>query len=216
MVPLAFGDGADIPGTPLAPCIVEGKRMPHTALQILFATDFSDGAEPAGQVALDLARRTGAGLHVLHVTRHGWEDEMAEVLRDHVQRFSGVPVTAVVETGSAAERIVSYAERQGLDLVVLGTHGRTGFTRALLGSVAERVARTAHCPVMTVPRDPHAPGLHPRASADQAGEGEPPTPPTICLVCQAASDELICQPCRERIRGEAREPRPQEAAKLLV
>jgi hypothetical protein len=43
-----------------------------------------------------------------------------------------------------------------VELVVLGTHGRTGFTRALLGSVAERVTCTAHCPVMTVPRDLHA------------------------------------------------------------
>ena len=186
-----------------------------TPLQILFATDFSDGAEPAGKVALDLARRTGARLHLLHVTRHGWEDEMAEVLRDHALRFAGAPGTAVVETGSAAERIVAYADAQGIDLVVLGAHGRTGFTRALLGSVAERVARTAHCPVMTVPRDLRAHGLRP-GGAYQGDTSPPALPPTICLVCQTASDELICEPCRARIRGQAREARGREGSKLPV
>jgi nucleotide-binding universal stress UspA family protein len=144
---------------------------------ILFATDFSDGAEPAAAVAANLARRFGARLHVLHVTHHGWEGEMLETLRDYAQRFTQVPVTATVETGSAAERIVAYADRHRVELIVLGAHGRTGFSRALLGSVAERVARTAHCPVMTVPRDgpaepwrAHSPGAGPHPVT------EPPPP----------------------------------------
>jgi hypothetical protein len=107
-----------------------------------------------------------------------------------------------VETGSAAERIVSYADRQRVELIVLGAHGRTGFSRALLGSVAERVARTAHCPVLTVPRE------GPAATANAQALGavphpapEPPPPPLGCVVCNTPGDELICEPCRARVRG---------------
>jgi nucleotide-binding universal stress UspA family protein len=127
--------------------------MPDTRPQVLFATDFSDGAAPAAQIALQHVRRIGGRLHVLHVTRVGWEAEMLDVLHDHVQRITDVPVTAALETGAAAERIVGYADRHGIELIVLGAHGRTGFTRAPFGSVAEGVARKAHCPVMTVPRE---------------------------------------------------------------
>ena len=169
---------------------------------ILFATDFSDGAEPAAAVAANLARRFGARLHVLHVTHHGWEVEMLETLRDHAQRFAGLPVTATVETGSAAERIVSYADRQRVELIVLGAHGRTGFSRALLGSVAERVARTAHCPVLTVPRaGPAAPAHAQALGAVPHPAPEPPPPPLGCVVCNTPGDELICEPCRARVRG---------------
>lgn len=175
--------------------------MPETIPQVVFATDFSDGSEPAGRVALAYATRAGARLHVLHVTRVGWEDEMLEVLRDHVQRYAGVPVTAAVETGSAADRIVAYAHRTGAEVIILGAHGRTGFTRALLGSVAERVARTAPCPVMTVPRDLGRPAPLPAAGRASAALVEPE--PTQCLVCHVPSRESICQACRTRIRGEA-------------
>jgi nucleotide-binding universal stress UspA family protein len=181
--------------------------------QILLATDFSDGAAPAAEVAADYARRLGARLHVLHVTHRGWEGEMLDVLRDYVRRFTGLAVTATVETGCAAERIVACAECNRAQLIVLGAHGRTGFTRALLGSVAERVARTAHCPVMTVPRDLHAEPLRaPRPGAGALTLAEPPPPsPHECLVCSAVADELICESCRARIRGEAYERKwPQE------
>lgn len=174
--------------------------MSEAIPQVLFATDFSDGAEPAGRVALAHAARLGARLHVLHVTRVGWEDEMLEVLRDHVQRFSDVPVTAAVETGCAADRIVAYAQRAGVEVIILGAHGRTGFTRALLGSVAERVARTAPCPVMTVPRDA-SPSLSPGANGAASAVAEAERP---CLVCRTPSREAICAACRARIRGEAR------------
>jgi nucleotide-binding universal stress UspA family protein len=134
--------------------------------QILFATDFSGGSVPAAEMAAAYARRLGARLHVLHVTHAGWEGEMLEALRAYVQRFADLPVTASVEAGSA-DRIVAYADLNRVELIVLGTHGRTGSTRAVLGSVAERVTRTAHCPVMTVPRDLHAKPL--RAPTPCAG-----------------------------------------------
>jgi rhodanese-related sulfurtransferase len=62
-----------------------------------------------------------------------------------------VPVTMACTGGDPAEEIVRYAGRHPIDLIVVGSHGRTGFSRLLLGSVAERVVRTAPCPVLTVP-----------------------------------------------------------------
>ncbi|MBI4608964.1 MAG: universal stress protein [Candidatus Rokubacteria bacterium] len=171
--------------------------------QILFATDFSDSSEVAGRVARDYARHFGARLHALHVVWPGADatgspllDKLAAELR------AEVPVVAAVESGAPAARIVSYAERHGIDLIVLGTHGRTGVTRALLGSVAERVVRTAPCPVLTVPRARRAP--------DPLREAEPPSSLRRCLVCVTPSEDLICAACRARIRGEALERKLRE------
>jgi nucleotide-binding universal stress UspA family protein len=188
--------------------------MPHADLKILYATDFSDGADAAAEVALRYARRLGAALHVLHVAPHGSEEEMTRLLRDRVQALTGVSVTAVVETGSAAERIVRHAQANAIDLIVLGTHGRTGFTHALLGSVAERVARTAPCPVMTVPHATHA-GRRPGAATTGA-MSLAPEESRACLVCHAPCSELICDACRARIRGEALERRQEEYRKVPV
>ena len=187
--------------------------MRDTAPRILFATDFSEGSDVAAEVALAYARRLGAALHVLHVTRDGLEDQMARALGEHVLRFAGVPVTAVVESGSVAERTVRYAQTRGIDLIVLGTHGRTGFTRALLGSMAERVARTASCPVMTVPPAAIEGGLSSAASAGALTLAVPEEGRS-CLVCQAPCDELICESCRAQIRGEALQRKLEEYQKV--
>jgi nucleotide-binding universal stress UspA family protein len=168
--------------------------------QVVFATDFSDGAAVAAEVAADYARRLGARLHVLHVTRRGWEDEMRNVLRQYVRRFADIEVTAGLETGSAAERIVDYATEQGADLVVLGARGRTGFSRALLGSVAEQVARTARCPVLTVPREQR---ITPEAARGEVALATVAAQP--CLVCQQPTTDQICPKCQARIRGDALE-----------
>jgi nucleotide-binding universal stress UspA family protein len=184
--------------------------MSDPVTQILLATDFSDSSAPAAEVAAAYARSLGGRLHVVHVTHPGWKAEMLEALRAYVQRFPDIAVIAAVETGFPAERIVEYAHRNGVQLIVLGTHGRSGFTRAVLGSVAERVTRTAHCPVMTVPRDVdgvtlHAPG--PSAGALTIAE---PAAPRRCLVCHSVSEEAICEPCRARIRAEALQHKLQE------
>lgn len=187
--------------------------MPTNARRILLATDFSAAADAAAAVALDYARRLTAVLHVLHVTHEGTEGEMAGVLRDRARALTGVRVITAVETGPAAERIVRYARDNRIDLVVLGTHGRTGFTRALLGSVAERVARTAPCPVMTVPRaaargEERDVAAAPASQAEHEARG--------CLVCGAPCPELICEPCRARIRGEALERKHEEYRQVPV
>ena len=118
--------------------------------QILFATDFSGGSVPAAEMAAAYARRLGARLHVLHVTHAGWEGEMLEALRAYVQRFADLPVTASVEAGSA-DRIVAYADLNRVELIVLGTHGRTSVARLMLGSVTDDLLKTLDTDLLVVP-----------------------------------------------------------------
>ena len=65
-------------------------------------------------------------------------------------RAEGMTVRTIVRTGSANEEIVNLATDEGAELIIMGTHGRTGLNRMLLGSVADRVVRLARCPVLTV------------------------------------------------------------------
>ena len=163
--------------------------------QILVATDFSDGAEAAVRAAHAYARAFGAHLHVLHITwsgEYGLTDLFATL---RAELGESVPITCASMPGDAADQIVRYARQHAVDLVVVGTHGRTGFSRALLGSVAEAVARAAPCPVLTVPAS--APAIH-----DAPPPALPP-PPHRCIVCASVSPDLICAACRARIRGEA-------------
>jgi nucleotide-binding universal stress UspA family protein len=141
--------------------------------EILVAVDFSEGSKAALSQAAFIGKRVGAQLHVMHVwdapeflPPHEKALEVAatpfrttlkaEADRD-LERFvkdaeaSGVEVThAFMESGVASSTIVAVAKRQKYDLIVLGTHGRTGVAHTLLGSVAERVVRNAPCPVLTV------------------------------------------------------------------
>jgi nucleotide-binding universal stress UspA family protein len=187
--------------------------MRTNALRILLATDLSPAADAAAVVALDYARRLSAALHVLHVTHEGAQAEMARVVRDHTRGLTGVPVVVAVEAGGAAERIVRYARENRMDLVVLGTHGRTGFTRALLDSVTDRVARSAPCPVMTVP--PAAAVVEGADVAAVAAVNEEEET-RGCLVCGALCQELICEPCRARIRGEALDRKREEYRQVPI
>jgi nucleotide-binding universal stress UspA family protein len=171
----------------------------HPVSDVLVATDFSPGAEAATDAALDYTRALGSRLHLLHVApgiRAG--EAMAERLAQVARRLEGVAVVSQVATGRPADRILHYAATHGVGLIVLGRHGRTGFTPALLGTVAEEVSRRASCPVVTVPcaEAVAAPAPEPaRAAAARAGKG--------CLVCAAPSPDLICEACRARIRGQA-------------
>ena len=163
-------------------------------MQVLLATDFSRAARPAAEAAADSARRLGARLHLLHVV--WFEDEerarmkLAELARVVMPDLE--PVIAVA-AGSAVKEIVRYATRHAIDLIVVGTHGRTGVSRVLTGSVAEGVVRTAGRPVLTVPA---------WQPIDTVTSSEP-GPIRHCLVCARQSDDSICAACRARIRGEA-------------
>jgi hypothetical protein len=116
-----------------------------------------------------------------------------------------VPVTTAVESGTPAPHIAEYARRHGIDLIVVGTHGRTGVSRVLLGSVAEHVVRIAPCPVLAVP-----------------GVGAAPTIETErldlhrCVVCAKTPPDFVCETCRDRLRRDAveRKQRQERAGRV--
>ena len=137
--------------------------------RILVPTDGSGGTRRAVEHAVDLAAIHGATLHGLYVvntasyasfsTEATWEgigDMLREEGRRAVEEITDlaaardVPVETAVIDGSPSSEIVRYAEREGCDLVVMGTHGRGGIDRLLLGSVAERVVRSSDVPVLTI------------------------------------------------------------------
>jgi nucleotide-binding universal stress UspA family protein len=144
---------------------------------ILHPTDFSERSGYALQMACSLARDHGARLVVLHVMpvplvqeKRLYREEMAEELN----RLGGAPDARVqverrLEEGDPATQILHVAQEIGCDLIVLGSHGRTGLDRLLMGSVAEQVLRRASFPVLTV----KAPFLEtPPASAPVLVEAE--------------------------------------------
>lgn len=166
--------------------------------EILFPTDFSPSSEVAGRAAADLARHFGARLHVLHVVPPVTDPTPApDAFRVVVSELGrDVAVLSEVSSGLPARQIAAYAPRAGIDVIVMGRHGRSGVSHALIGSVAEAVVRRAPCWVLTVP-GPLAPrevAVEERAQAEAA-----------CLVCGKPSPHLICEPCRARVRGEALE-----------
>jgi nucleotide-binding universal stress UspA family protein len=138
-------------------------------MKIVLATDFSETAEHAQRHAVELARRLGAELVLLHVAvdaplyvdaagadaRRVFESQMAWAEQTLAERAAalqqqGVRVRATVRSGAAHEEIVAAAGDEQADMLVLGTHGRSGLDRLLLGSVTERVIRLAPCPVLSV------------------------------------------------------------------
>ena len=132
---------------------------------ILHPTDFSDRSDAAFHLACALARDYRARVVVLHVVPPplNWAEEVArrppDSYRDQLwheyllRRQAPDPSTPLeyrLEEGDPAEEILRVAEDTGCDLVVMGTHGRGGLRRLLMGSVAERVLRNAPRPVLTV------------------------------------------------------------------
>ena len=131
---------------------------------ILFPTDFSETAEQAFLLACSMARDCGARVVVLHILPPPMGHDEIEARRDPDAYYAGVwkmlhemqaPAEDVrvehrLEEGDAAKRILEVAQEIQAGLIVMGTHGRTGLGRLLLGSVAEHVLRKATCPVLTV------------------------------------------------------------------
>lgn len=123
---------------------------------ILVATDGSRYSDRAAVVAVRLAQRTNVPLTVLSVVRkdHSREREQAaQALVAKVAahaREQGIDATTLVKRGQPEEEIAATVQERGLDLVVGGSHGRTGMERILLGSVMERVIGTVSCPVLAV------------------------------------------------------------------
>jgi nucleotide-binding universal stress UspA family protein len=137
--------------------------------KVLVATDFSAPSDAALAYGRALAQRFGASLHVMHVVENLFMRPTASdpyALKASKTRALGDQLTdedrrqlgarAVIEVSdSPAEAITDYAKGEDVDLIVIGTHGRSGMSRLLVGSVAERVLRTAPCPVLTVRHPEH-------------------------------------------------------------
>jgi nucleotide-binding universal stress UspA family protein len=141
--------------------------------RILVPVDFSKDALNALRYATHLGAALKAEIQLLHVVDQSYlattpelmmanpklakllqeqwqaaEAQLAQVAADLARK--GRPLRRLLKRGSAVQIIVDTAKRSGVDLIVMGTHGRTGVAHALIGSVAERVVRMARCPVLTV------------------------------------------------------------------
>jgi nucleotide-binding universal stress UspA family protein len=138
---------------------------------VLFATDFSESSDHAFKYAYTVAKRFDAKLLVLHVINElvdlrGFyvphisidklEDEMAESANKMMDKFIAThaqdygQIESIVAPGIPYDEILKKAEEESVDLVVLGTHGRTGLDHVLFGSTAEKVVRKSTIPVMTI------------------------------------------------------------------
>ena len=133
---------------------------------ILFATDFSPSAESALVYALGLAKQYGAKVHGLHVrfpatypivgpeampqVLEAAEEQAKFEAKQLHEMLATVPHEVTITEGDLWPTLSEIVEKQKTDLIVMGTHGRTGVSRALLGSAAEEIFRKASCPVLTV------------------------------------------------------------------
>ena len=143
---------------------------------ILVATDFGEAADAALGYGRELAGRFGATLHVLHVVEDiavafavetysavvpEIQEEVETAARRRLHELivdsdgSGPRTTSALRKGPPTETIVDYAREHGIDLIVMGTHGRGALAHLVMGSVAERVVRLAPCPVLTVRHPEH-------------------------------------------------------------
>jgi len=143
-----------------------------TPKKILFCTDFSENSIPARKCAEEYSRAFGAELSILHVVNtsgigypsleegvpvdiralvESMQRSVDKALELLAAECSGLPfpVKTYSRPGSPSHEIVRFAEDQRMDLIVMGTHGRTGIRHLIMGSTAENVVRTAHCPVLT-------------------------------------------------------------------
>lgn len=149
-----------------------------TLNKILVPTDFSDFSKPALQYGCAMAARFDAELHLLHVVpdpamlipeaaafsveaMQGQTDQLTVDANAALAKMPGDgwensrPVVRAVRVGTAFMEIIDYARKEDIDLIVIGTHGRSGLMHVLMGSVAERIVRKSPCPVLTVKPEGH-------------------------------------------------------------
>lgn len=144
--------------------------------KILYPTDFSDPSACALHYAVEMAKKFDAELVMLHVlldesqmvsfylpqlTVKNLSKDMEDGAKAKMEEFisetnalDGVEYSTAMVKGIADEEIIKYANENSVDMIVLGTHGRTGLEHVIFGSTAEKVVRSASCPVLTC----HCPG----------------------------------------------------------
>ena len=142
--------------------------------KVLFCTDFSKNSDHAFEFAYGIAQRDGGLLYILHVIPQNPHQEFAEsILRDEMleeiqasirenlaesfrehyeKKIDGkIAYKTVIKSGREDEEIVRFARQEKVDLIVIGTHGRTGIEHVFFGSVAEKVLRHSPFPVFVIP-----------------------------------------------------------------
>ena len=159
---------------PAAPLSPGAARTAFRLRHILVPFDFSDCAKLALGQAIGYARCLGARLTLLHVVHlplrgvgfgpgvyPGMEGRLCADMGKHLSALAeeitrqGVPAAALTQIGHPGLEVVEIARQQSSDLIIMGTHGRTGLKHVLLGSTAERVLRHAPCPVLVVREREH-------------------------------------------------------------
>ena len=150
------------------------RPLTYPCQDILLPTDGSRGAELALTEAIAVAKATGATLHLLHIVETGsLGPDARSVLKEGelTERANEIVLTATetaeaasldaieneIESGVPSKKIRNYIEANGIDLAVLGTHGKTDFSRYMMGGVSAKIARTSPVPVMWV-REPEPSG----------------------------------------------------------
>ncbi len=150
-------------------------RIIKTIKTVVTPIDFSDNAGLIVESAAYMAGTFGASLHVVFVVQNfedysgffvpqmnvpniehelyiGAQEQMESFCKEHSNYFNkaGVQITSQVLVGDVAEKIVEYAGENDADMIVMGTHGYKGLERIMFGSVADKVVKSATCPVMTI------------------------------------------------------------------
>jgi nucleotide-binding universal stress UspA family protein len=152
--------------------------------RILVATDFSPTSDAALKYGIELATAFNAELHLLNIPENpgqaaeaeypiGLFENMRNAAYDRLGRLLPPEVAVKVRAefsmriGIPADEITKYASERDIDLIVIGTHGRTGIAHAVMGSVAEKVVRKGPCPVLTI-HNPEHEFIVPEKTADQS------------------------------------------------
>ena len=142
--------------------------------KVLFCTDFSENSDYAFEYAFGIAKRDEGLLYILHVIPGNPQEAFVERLisRDIVEKIhkvieedadkkyeehyikkmeNGLPFEIVTKSGKEDEEIIEFAKKEEVDIIVMGTHGRTGIENVFFGSVAEKVLRQSPFPVFVIP-----------------------------------------------------------------
>jgi len=148
-----------------------GQEHGHGSLRkVLIATDGSESAEKAASFGVEIARLSGAKVYAIYVIDttpyysipldQVWSKEVYEqfdkvgheITSDVVEsaRAAGLEAESIVLKGNPPERILNFSEEQNVDMIVVGSHGKGGFERLVIGSVSEKIVRHAKVPVLVV------------------------------------------------------------------
>lgn len=195
--------------------------------KILVPTDFSECSESAVQFGVSLAQVFQAEVLLLHVMEppvYGLDFSLMHpgtlpVVRQKLMEMMEQSVNMMEDQGVEAEghfiigvpsiEIIRAAEKHHVDLIVMGTHGRTGLAHILLGSTAERVIQRAACPVLTVkgtvqpPRPIDKPGQAKEQTQEPGGIAAGKESITFCHLCAQPSQDIMCEACKVRVQAEA-------------